>query len=420
MATAGNDDRLYVFEAFGLLLGIDDVPEEVQVRWLEAASAPLRRDIAAAAARGSFPGDAAAAQHAVVALGNIAKGFPLRMATVTRPEIGEILRAGLEPALRCLAVWPRDPLTRQRVTAFFQRLVQGIGSQVFPYALPLVTHLLTGAGANDLRECLVLVNQLMATFKADLAPFMAAVLPRVTRQVGQALAPFAGFLGLKGTAGVEPAGGVAAADNTEEAREARELEKSFVAHVYRIGVDGLSPVLAAADPPELPATRDAVLASLVRCASAHSSAGIRKMALQALTKFASLWVPTAEQTAAGVAEPVPGFRRFAAETVAAECCARAVLRGDFDLRDAGCAAAVAEAVTFQRLMLERCGDDFARHLAGAVLAPLGLDEDVSAEYVRVVKRAAPKEARAFMAECQKVVAAKAPGMAQQRRKCTRS
>jgi hypothetical protein len=27
MATAGNDDRLYVFEAFGLLLGIDDVPE---------------------------------------------------------------------------------------------------------------------------------------------------------------------------------------------------------------------------------------------------------------------------------------------------------------------------------------------------------------------------------------------------------
>jgi exportin-T len=82
MATAGNDDRLYVFEAFGILLGIDDVPEAAQVRWLEAAVAPLRAQVEAAAARGAFPGDAAAAQHAIVALGNIAKGFPLRMATV--------------------------------------------------------------------------------------------------------------------------------------------------------------------------------------------------------------------------------------------------------------------------------------------------------------------------------------------------
>ena len=93
------------------------------------------------------------------------------------------------------AARPRDALTRQRVTAFFQRLVQGVGNRIFPYALPLVTHLRTGAGANDLRECLVLINQLMATFKADLAPFMAAVLPPVTRQVAEALAPFAGVGG---------------------------------------------------------------------------------------------------------------------------------------------------------------------------------------------------------------------------------
>ena len=56
------------------------------------------------------------AQRAVVALGNIAKGFPLRMATVTRPRLGEILRSGLESALRCLSVWPRDALTRQGLT----------------------------------------------------------------------------------------------------------------------------------------------------------------------------------------------------------------------------------------------------------------------------------------------------------------
>lgn len=40
------------------------------------------------------------------------------------------------------------------------------------------------------------------------------------------------------------------------------------------------------------------------------------------------------------------------------------------------AATVAEAVAFQRVMLERCGDDFARQLVGVVLAPLGLDAEV--------------------------------------------
>ena len=42
MATAGNDDRLYVFEAFGLLLGIEDVPDDVRVRYLEAVFNQLR------------------------------------------------------------------------------------------------------------------------------------------------------------------------------------------------------------------------------------------------------------------------------------------------------------------------------------------------------------------------------------------
>ena len=60
---------------------------------------------------------------------------------------------------------------------------------------------------------------------------------------------------------------------------------------------------------------------------------------------------------------MPGFRRFAVETVAAECCVRSALRGDLDPRDAAGAAAVAEGVTFQRLLLERCG-------AGAYTRPL--------------------------------------------------
>ncbi len=138
--------------------------------------------------------------------------------------------------------------------------------QVFPYVSPLVEHMRHGASAVELRECLVLINQLMASFKEQLAPFMAQQLPAICSQIAGALTPFAapgggvnGVCGLylDGAHRVNPAfggnqgqgGGVGggvnvnvnvnvdaaalkAGSNTEEAREARDLEKLFVAHAH--------------------------------------------------------------------------------------------------------------------------------------------------------------------------------------------
>ena len=121
-----------------------------------------------------------------------------------------------------------------------------------------------GASAVELRECLVLINQLMASFKEQLAPFMTQQLPAICSQIAVALTPFAapgggvnGVCGLylDGAHRVNPAfggnqgqgGGVSggvnvnvnvdaaalkAGSNTEEAREARDLEKLFVAHAH--------------------------------------------------------------------------------------------------------------------------------------------------------------------------------------------
>ena len=63
--------------------------------------------------------------------------------------------------------------------------------QVFPYVSPLVEHMRHGASAVELRECLVLINQLMASFKEQLAPFMAQQLPAICSQIAVALTPFA-------------------------------------------------------------------------------------------------------------------------------------------------------------------------------------------------------------------------------------
>ena len=134
MATAGNDDRTYAFEAFGALVGAEEVPEEAQAAWLEAACArPRRRVDECCAGAASDANDSARslrafqARHALVALQCVAKGFTLRVATQTRPRTGRILLEGLGPALRCLGAFDgaggpgggrrrarsRDPTTRR-------------------------------------------------------------------------------------------------------------------------------------------------------------------------------------------------------------------------------------------------------------------------------------------------------------------
>lgn len=435
MATAGNDDRLYVFEAFGLLLGVDDAPDDLRIRCLEAVFARLRGAVTEASSHADPANrNPAAAQHAIVAMGNVAKGFTLRVATQTSPRVGEILASGLDPALRCVQLWPRDPLVRTRVVAYFQRLVTTVGSAVFPYASPLLEHMRSARppSASDLRECLVLINQLMASFKESLLPFLATQLPNLVTQIASALAPFAapggGVNGVCGLfldgarqvnprlGGANPAGG-----NTEEAREARDLEKIFVAHAHGVAANNLAGVLVAD-----PRLRECFLETLAAAAATHPSAMSRKSALQALIRVAQCWLPSvgSEVVASGATAregPVPGFAAFAVQRVAKEACVDAVMRGDLDPRDAGCAAAVAETVNFTRVMLERLGDDFANHLRVNLLgANWGLDpESHGREYVRRVTSTtqnSAREARAFVAECAKIAQGKNPGVASN--KCT--
>ena len=192
MANSGNDDRLYAYEALGCLLGTEDakLPEEAQVSLTEKACARLRARLEAA----TNGGDAETCARCIVACANVAKGFSSRLATEIRPRLGLALVAGLAPATACLARFDAasDPtgsagVLRQRVVAYFQRMVQGVGRLAFPYAAPLVDRVRASGSASDLKECFVLCNQLCATFKSELAPFAETVTETLLAQTARAL-----------------------------------------------------------------------------------------------------------------------------------------------------------------------------------------------------------------------------------------
>ena len=137
MATVGNDDRLYLYEALGYLLGTEDdaLPARTQIELTETYCTRLRHRLSLAAAQN----DSQTAARCIVGMANIAKGFSVRLATETRPEIGVALCVGLEMATSSLSHFDTQNdgasvLIRQRVVAYFQRMVQGVGERAFPFA----------------------------------------------------------------------------------------------------------------------------------------------------------------------------------------------------------------------------------------------------------------------------------------------
>ena len=219
--------------------------------------------------------------------------------------------------------------------------------------------------------------------QSELAPFAETVTETLLAQTARALAPFAspdghthGVLGMFArvadvpdalaradaavAAGRRRAGGAAAAAaaaddaaarNTEVARGARARARSSRTHA--LGANGLWGAFEAPSS----SVRETALATLAAWAAAHPSAVSRKAALQALHKIAQAWFPDDSRAGGnrGVGERVPGFCQFASDVIVRECCVVAVLRGDLDVRDAAGAAAVGEAVAFQRFALGAWG-----------------------------------------------------------------
>ncbi len=103
MLTAVIDDRLYVFESAGLLLGQEELQPEQQAAALTSLLAPLTQQVeanlaAAAAAEaggaGMPPGGPAwAVLQAMEAITRLNKGFKFELAMRSRPQLGAALKA---------------------------------------------------------------------------------------------------------------------------------------------------------------------------------------------------------------------------------------------------------------------------------------------------------------------------------------
>lgn len=134
------DDRLYAFEAAGLLVGQEELPAAEQRSWVAALLQPLvaqmEGQLAAAASSSGTPTFASAGppppallvQQALEAVTRVAKGLSLRLCTEARPELGGLLAGALQAAVAAPRALPSNKPLRARFISFLHRMVECLGA----------------------------------------------------------------------------------------------------------------------------------------------------------------------------------------------------------------------------------------------------------------------------------------------------
>ena len=388
-AEEGNDDRLYVFEAAGSILGAEEVPEDKQCERLMQICQVLCGRIVEFVNSTDAKNDGWASQNAmrcVVALINLSKGFSARICVQLRPKVGEIFRSAMEVTVSCLKRWPREKGVRHRVVGYLHQMVQILNETIVPYLPDAVDSLRSkGTNSKELGETLVLINQLSNTFKAALLPMIAPLFLSLRLQVHENIR-----VGLSQSA-----------SSDEFTRESHELERNWIQTLNTFALTSLlSPMLAANAE-----ARDLCLIELVENAKKHSSISIRKLCLQTLKNITTDWL-VGNDTTGGNPQIGDEFSNFAAQKIGVECCLVAPLF-DYNFADTGAVAAVNECFAIQRVLFRRMGEPFAELLTKSVLPslltpkvdPAGI-ENASKAYLNLLatESVKPKDFRHLLGE----------------------
>ncbi|CAH9088624.1 unnamed protein product [Cuscuta europaea] len=341
----GSEDGSHIFEAIGLLIGMEDVPLAKQSEYLSALLTPLCQQVEAMLVNAKVlnpeesPEKMVNLQQIIMAINALSKGFSERLVTASRPAIGLMFKQTLDVMLQILVAFPKVDSLRCKVTSFVHRMVDTLGASVFPYLPKALEQLLVESEPKELVGFLVLINQLICKFSTSVGDILDELYPAIAGRVFCIL-PRDDF---------PPGPG----GNTEEIRELQELQRTLYTFLHVIATHDLSSVfLSAKSRPYL----DTMIQMLLHSCCNHKDIVIRKTCVQIFIRLIKDWC-----TSQYGEEKVPGFKSFVIEAFATNCCLYSVLDKSFEFRDANSFILFGEIVSAQKVMYDKFGNDFLVH-----------------------------------------------------------
>ncbi|XP_042492177.1 exportin-T isoform X1 [Macadamia integrifolia] len=378
---SGSEDGSHIFEAIGLLIGMEDVPTEKQSEYLSSLLTPLCQQVkvevllldAKVKSSEEFSANIAIIQQIIMAINALSKGFSERLVTASRPAIGMMFKQTLDILLQILLVFPKVEPLRNKVTSFIHRMVDTLGASVFPYLPKALDQLLAESEPKEMVGFLVLINQLICKFNALVGNIMEEIFPAIASRVFNVLPRDAFPSGPEG--------------NTEEIRELQELQRTLYTFLHVLATHDLSSVLLA---PKSRGYLDPIMQLLLQSSCSHKDILVRKACVQIFVRLIKDWCARAHGE-----EKVPGFQSFIIESFATNCCLYSVLDKSFEFRDVNTLVLFGEIVVAQKVMYEKFGDEFLIHFVSKGFPNAHCPQDLAEQYCQKLQGSDIKDLKSF-------------------------
>ncbi|CAI0470706.1 unnamed protein product [Linum tenue] len=377
---SGAEDGSHIFEAIGILIGMEDVPLEKQSEYLASLLTPLCRQIEVLLMNAKIlnpeesPAKVANIQQIIMAINALSKGFSERLVNASRPSIGLMFKQTLDALLQILIAFPKIEPLRSKVTSFIHRMIDTLGASVFPYLPKALEQLLAESETKEMVGLLVLLNQLICKFNTSVHGILDEIFPAIAGRIFTVI-PSNGFPSGPGT-------------NTEEMRELQELQKTLYTFLHVIATHGLSSIFLST---KSRAYLEPMMQLLLYTACHHKDTVVRKACVQIFIRLIKDW----SVGPYGGEEKVPGFQCFVIEVFATNCCLYSVLDKSFDFRDANTLVLFGEIVMAQTIMYEKFGNEFLFHFVSKSFQSAHCPQDLAEQYCQKLQAADIKAFRSF-------------------------
>ncbi|XP_051147968.1 exportin-T-like isoform X2 [Andrographis paniculata] len=359
----GSEDGSHIFEAIGLLIGMEDVPFEKQSDYLSGLLTPLCQQVEMALLNAKSHNfeesqeQIEIIQRIIMAINALSKGFSERLVTASRPGIGLMFKKTLDILLQILVVFPKIEPLRSKIISYIHRMVDTLGVLIFPYLPKALGQLLTESEPKELVDFFVLLNQLICKFGTEVRELLDEVYPIIASRTFNIL-PRSDTLSGPGSC-------------AEEIRELQDLQKTFFTFLHVIATHDLSAVFRS---PKSSGYLKLLMDLLLSTCCNHKDILVRKACVQIFIRLIKDWCTAPDP------EKVPGFRSFAVEAFAINCCLYSVLDKSFEFRDVNTSVLFGEIVTAQKVMYDKFGNDFLVNFVSKGLPSVRCPQELAQQY----------------------------------------
>ncbi|CAG8540097.1 13108_t:CDS:10 [Ambispora gerdemannii] len=180
-------DQIYLFEVVGILITVDSIPPETQLKFTEEIINPLlaeiQLDLTIDLSDPKYLFSVLQLHHLMMAIASIGKGFPdaSKSQAAAAPWIG-IFKQATEAVLFVLKSLDRFEIIRDAARFSFARFVNVLGTEILPYIPPLINGLLNESQVSELVDFLPFIGLISHKFKPKIFDILnELILPLVNK-----------------------------------------------------------------------------------------------------------------------------------------------------------------------------------------------------------------------------------------------